>query len=85
VGKNGALYGTTPNGGRFFKGTVFELTPPATSGGAWTEKVLHSFSGENGDGATPVTALALSSTGVLYGTASGGGAAGQGTIFAVKP
>jgi len=85
VGKNGALYGTTPNGGRFFKGTVFELTPPATPAGVWTETVLHSFSGENGDGSGPAAGLARSSTGVLYGTASGGGTAGNGTVFAIKP
>jgi uncharacterized repeat protein (TIGR03803 family) len=97
VGKDGALYGTTQVGGSetlgstctyggvMGCGTVFELTPPTTPGGAWTEKVLHSFSGQNGDGATPLAGLALSSTGVLYGTTSAGGTAGKGTVFAVEP
>ena len=66
-------------------GTVFQLTPPATLGGAWTENVLHSFSNENGDGAYPVAGLALAATGVLYGTTSAGGSAGKGTVFAIKP
>jgi len=85
VGKNGALYGTTVGGGSANLGTVFKLTPPTVTGGVWTETVLHSFTGQNGDGATPVAALALGSTGVLYGTTSEGGTAGKGTVFAVAP
>jgi len=85
VGPNGALYGTTVGGGSAGLGTVFQLAPPATSGGTWTETVLHSFTGQDGDGATPVAALVMSSTGVLYGTTSAGGSAGKGTVFAVAP
>jgi uncharacterized repeat protein (TIGR03803 family) len=97
VGKNGALYGTTKWGGTATSacpgsasvlagcGIVFELTPPATSGGAWTETVLHAFTGLDGDGATPVAGLALSSTGALYGTTSAGGTAGKGTAFVIEP
>jgi hypothetical protein len=45
----GNLYGTTSEGGAYLSGTmygagtVFELTPPTTSGGSWTESVLYSF------------------------------------------
>jgi hypothetical protein len=98
IGKNGALYGTTQYGGSTTSpcpaasyyvpagcGTVFKLTPPSAPGGAWTETVLHDFTDANGDGASPVAPLVLSSTGVLYGTASAGGTAGKGTIFAVAP
>jgi uncharacterized repeat protein (TIGR03803 family) len=97
VGKNGSLYGTTQYGGSATTacpgsyyiypgcGIVFELTPPATPGGTWTEKVLHSFSDANGDGSMPVAALAVGSTGVLYGTTSAGGTAGKGTVFAIAP
>ncbi|MGA2742384.1 MAG: choice-of-anchor tandem repeat GloVer-containing protein [Bryobacteraceae bacterium] len=93
------IYGTTEYGGSAASdsacpgsyyvypgcGIVFQLTPPSTSGGAWTETVLHSFSGKNGDGAIPVAGLVLSSGGVLYGTTSAGGTAGKGTAFALQP
>ncbi len=40
----GNLYGTTPAGGAYGHGTVYELTP--SSGGGWTEKVIYSFTGK---------------------------------------
>jgi len=99
VGEDGAIYGTTASAGSTASdsacpasyyviagcGIVFELTPPSTPGGAWTETVLHSFSGQDGDGALSQAALTLSSSGVLYGTTSAGGTAGRGTVFAVEP
>jgi hypothetical protein len=94
LGKNGVLYGTTPFGGdatspcNFFGaigcGIVYQLTPPATPGGAWTESILHSFTGQNGDGSIPGP-LTLSSDGVLYGPAQHGGTENAGAIFAVRP
>ncbi len=99
MGKSGALYGTTSAGGSAASasacpasyyvfggcGIVFELTPPSTPGGAWTESVLHSFSGQDGDGAISQAALILSSSGELYGTTSAGGTAGKGTVFSLVP
>jgi uncharacterized repeat protein (TIGR03803 family) len=85
VGKDGSLYGTTQSGGSANLGTVFQLTPPATLGDPWTEMILHSFTGQSGDGATPLAGLTLNSAGVLYGTTSSGGTAGKGTVFAVTP
>jgi hypothetical protein len=44
--QNGALYGTTANGGGrdgTGVGTVFQLRPPAAGTGPWTEKVLYAF------------------------------------------
>jgi uncharacterized repeat protein (TIGR03803 family) len=84
---DGMLYGTANSGGTNGSGTVFSL---ATNGTAFT--VLHTFAtnipaGEfsftNADGASPVAGLILSGN-TLYGTASEGGAYGNGTIFSVN-
>jgi uncharacterized repeat protein (TIGR03803 family) len=71
---SGTLYGTTQQGGKKNKGTVFSIT---TSG---TEKVLHSFSGK--DGFDPRVAM-TNVSGVLYGTTYYGGSAGVGTLFTI--
>jgi uncharacterized repeat protein (TIGR03803 family) len=80
----GALYGTTVAGGLANAGTVFQLTPPSAPGGAWTESLLYSFAGTT-DGASPTGGLLLGAHGQLYGTTSGGGAYGNGTVFALLP
>ncbi|MGA2740350.1 MAG: choice-of-anchor tandem repeat GloVer-containing protein [Bryobacteraceae bacterium] len=97
VGEDGTIYGTAHRQGTASPacpgskqwppgcGMVFQLTPPTTAGGAWTETVLHDFTGENGDGAFPIAALALSASGVLYGTTPSGGTEGRGTVFVVAP
>jgi uncharacterized repeat protein (TIGR03803 family) len=63
---------------------VFELSPPAKPDRAWTEKVLHSFSGPPSDGFSPVASLIADGVGNLYGTTSGGGALNLGTAFRLK-
>lgn len=45
AGKGGVLYGATSSGGASNAGIVFELTPPSTPGGPWTESILYSFTG----------------------------------------
>jgi uncharacterized repeat protein (TIGR03803 family) len=97
IGPNGVLYGTTLGGGTGgcaglpFPGcgTVFSLIPPASPGGAWTERVLYRFIGGS-DGANPSTGLAMGSHGVLYGTTANTGngscqfvGAGCGTVFSL--
>jgi uncharacterized repeat protein (TIGR03803 family) len=68
----GAIYGTTLEGGLGGSGTVFQLVPPATQGGAWTENVLYSF--QNGsDGSQPISGVIFDGTGALYGTTQYGG------------
>jgi uncharacterized repeat protein (TIGR03803 family) len=63
----GNLYGTTEYGGTYGLGTVFELSPPAQKGGAWTETILHSFQGDHADGSTPIAGVAFDRFGNLYG------------------
>lgn len=95
---SGALYGTTGTGGGstacIFStqgcGTVFELTPPARGGTAWSEQVLHSFAGGPSDGAQPGTLIAHD--GMLYGVTEYGGASTQcpyvfgcGSVYLLSP
>ena len=55
-GPSGALFRTTSGGGANCDcGTVFMLTPPARRGAAWTEHVLHEFSGKDGSGPPAAT------------------------------
>jgi hypothetical protein len=65
-------------------GTVFQLTPQATPGGAWTETILHSFSGQHGAGSQP-SSLTMNADGVLFGPTPFGGTTDVGTIFAIEP
>src|SRR5258706_7949540 len=74
----GNLYGTTAGGGAHEMGTVFELIHQ--SGGAYREKILHSFTG-GVDGAGPGTGLVFDSVGNLYGSTGGGGAHSGGVGF----
>ncbi|HXW13566.1 MAG TPA: choice-of-anchor tandem repeat GloVer-containing protein [Terriglobia bacterium] len=80
----GALYGTTATGGKHGWGTVFKLTPPTVSGGAWTESILYSFTGGN-DGGQPGPGPLLLKGGSLYGTTSDGGANQGGVVFELSP
>jgi uncharacterized repeat protein (TIGR03803 family) len=76
------LYGATSAGGVGAAGAVFSLKLDGTQ-----FRVIHHFpplaaTGTNADGAFPVAPLVrLGNT--LYGTASGGGPGGVGTVFAV--
>jgi uncharacterized repeat protein (TIGR03803 family) len=78
------LFGTTSSGGAGGSGTVFAVN---TNGTGYTN--LYSFSatdpntGANSDGAAPEAPLILSGS-TLFGTASAGGSAGSGTIFALS-
>jgi uncharacterized repeat protein (TIGR03803 family) len=102
IDRSGNLYGTTAYGGTgscvLFGGTVgcgtvFELSPPAQQGGAWTETVLYSFQGSK-DGDFPSGDLVFDSTGNLYGATQYGGGYGScnapfflncGTVFELSP
>jgi uncharacterized repeat protein (TIGR03803 family) len=87
IDSHGHLYGTTIDGGAN-GGTVFEIAP-SEAGGAWTETVLHSFTGS--DGASPYGGLTLDAAGNLYGAATYGGNFGCafgnscGLVFQLEP
>ena len=78
-GSDGNLYGTTQHGGASNLGLVFKITP------AGVETVLHSFAGGAADGSLPTAALIQGSDGNFYGTTSGGGSKGAGTVFRITP
>ncbi len=62
--QQGNIYGTTFSGGAFDQyGTVYQLT---LSGSNWTETLIHSFSGS--DGETPEGGVIVDSNGNLFGT-----------------
>jgi uncharacterized repeat protein (TIGR03803 family) len=85
----GNLYGTTSGGGTSNYGTIFKLSPPSGSGGAWTETVLHYFSGT--DGYHPESGLYQDGEGNLYGTTYYGGdladcsGSGCGVVYKLVP
>lgn len=79
---SGNLYGTTALWGTYGYGTAFELSP--TSGGGWTEKVLHDF-GNGKDGQSPEAGLVFDASGNLYGTTYQGGIYDFGMVFALAP
>lgn len=98
VGPNGSYYSTTFGGGGGAGctgysgcGTVYELTPPAVAGGAWTETVLYSFDG-SAHGAVPSAPVLFGAGGQVYGTTAGGpgscpgsGVSGCGVVFELRP
>lgn len=75
---SGHFYGTTAGGGKFERGTIFEITPTGKF------NTLYDFCSQTkcADGASP-TSLIQGTDGNLYGTASAGGAFDEGTVFRV--
>jgi hypothetical protein len=67
------------------------LEPPATPGGAWTEAVLHSFTG-GVDGSYPAAPPVVTADGTLYGSTTGTvdpggypGVSGLSEVFQLTP
>ena len=88
VDAKGDMFGTSFfGGGAAGAGIVYEMTPPATIGGAWTETVIHRFSYHDiGDGLSPWGGLAMDGDGDLFGTAWLGGTCGScGLVFELSP
>jgi uncharacterized repeat protein (TIGR03803 family) len=80
----GNLYGTSPSGGAYNGGNVFEMTPGS---GGWTLKDLYDFCHvfHCPDGTGSEAGVIFGSSGVLYGTTSAGGVHSQGTMFKLMP
>jgi uncharacterized repeat protein (TIGR03803 family) len=87
---SGNLYGTTELGGGCpstcgslqGSGIVFELTSNGSQ--QWTETILYQFMGDT-DGGFPVAGLTFDQQGNLYGTTSGEGTYGNGTVYELMP
>jgi uncharacterized repeat protein (TIGR03803 family) len=88
----GNLYATSENGGATYMGDAFKLTPPATSGGAWTDAILYTFVSNKHGAIYPTSNLVFGAAGLLYGTTPYGGTGnclftktkGCGTVFQVS-
>ena len=82
----GNLYGTTFFGGPglFGVGIVFELSPPARKGEAWTETILLYFNNTDAY-AGPWSPVVRDADGNLYGNTWFGGECGGGLIFELSP
>jgi uncharacterized repeat protein (TIGR03803 family) len=78
----GNLYGVTNQGGTNSAGVIFELSP---NGSGYTETILYEFKANgSGDGSAPYGSLVFNK-GNLYGTTSGGGVSGAGTVYKLSP
>jgi uncharacterized repeat protein (TIGR03803 family) len=84
-GADGALYGTTIQGGAASRGTAFQLKPPAAKNKPWTATMLYSFGTQSGSPGTPNGGLVFDSTGAVYGVTVNGGSAGWGAVYQLTP
>jgi uncharacterized repeat protein (TIGR03803 family) len=74
IGQDGNFYGMTSNGGLYWGGVIFRLTP----GGQYT--ILKHFS-PNIDGYSARGHLVQAADGTFYGVTNTGGPGGNGTVF----
>lgn len=77
--RRGNLYGMTPTGGAYGLGTVYQLQPQ--TGGAWTFRLLHAFTGGADGSSASAGRLILDRAGNLYGVTTVGGANNDGVVF----
>jgi uncharacterized repeat protein (TIGR03803 family) len=82
----GNLYATS-GGGDYNRGYVFELSPPASSGGDWTPTTLYNFCPNTGcpDGEAPSAGVTFDAAGNLYGTTYEGGTGNAGVVYQLSP
>lgn len=80
--QRGNLYGTTPTGGKYGMGVVYQLAP---SGSSWKLHVVHAFTGGSDGGGGSASSLLIDKSGNLYGVCTVGGVNGFGTVYEISP
>jgi len=80
--KAGNLYGTTPDGGAYAEGVVYQLAPNQQQ---WDFTVIHAFTGGDDGAVGSLGPLLLESTGSLAGVTELGGKYGVGVAFRLSP
>jgi uncharacterized repeat protein (TIGR03803 family) len=75
--KHGNFYGTTYTGGKYDKGTIFEVP--------LNQPLVTLFSFDGAHGANPLAGLVEGPDGNFYGTTHSGGPDDKGTVFSVTP
>jgi uncharacterized protein YceK len=93
AGSNGVFFGFAISGGSSKCsggcGSIYELEPPAETGGPWTLTQIHQFSGD-ASGEYPNYQPVVGDGGVLYGTTFEGGSTdpkcfGCGAVYSLTP
>src|SRR5579859_3012329 len=81
LASDGNFYGTANGSGNHGAGTVYKVTPDGKI------TVLYNFCQNGGctDGSSPQCVLVEGTDGNFYGTTSGGGTDGYGTVFRITP
>ncbi len=97
--EKGNLYGIALNNVTLGLGVVFELSPPSSGNGSWTEQTIYTFpAGEikpkamkpkgvkpKGYAGIIINTLTIDGSGNLYGTTYTGGSSGNGSVFELSP
>lgn len=78
----GNAYGTTPTGGAFGLGVVYQLNRSGTS---WKFRVIHAFTGGTDGAGGSAGRLLIDYLGNLYGVCTSGGVNGFGTVYEMSP
>ena len=80
--KAGNLYGTTPDGGAYEQGVVYQLSPNQQQ---WEQSVIHAFTGGDDGAVGSLGPLLLDAAGGLSGVTELGGKYGAGVAFRLWP
>lgn len=76
--RKGNLFGTTPDGGGYNSGVIYELSQRR---GSWSERVIWPFNGGSEGGVGSLGRLLIDGHGDLFGVTEIGGAHSAGTVY----